>query len=76
MSHRESKREGSFRVKQVSMVDTWKEGIEPGAEEGFGLRSAFCPLQGSAELYEEADWAKAEPSVSELKLFLESFLIY
>lgn len=83
--NRESKREGNFRVEQVSTIDTWGERDAPGAEEGLELKSFFCPLWGQLSfmkrlhklLQMRADhWAKAGPRVSELKLFLESFLIY
>lgn len=82
--NRESKNEGHLGMKQVSMVDTTGEGDEPEAEEGFGLRSS-CPLRGRLSSMKRLhkllqirtnDWAKAGPRVSELKLFLESFLIY
>lgn len=44
--NRESKNEDHFGMKQVSMVDTSGGGDEPEAEEGFRLRSSFCPLRG------------------------------
>lgn len=61
------------------------EGDEPGAEKGLGLKSFFCPLQGQLSSMKRLhkllqirmdDWAKSGLSVSELKLFLESLLIY